>query len=839
MNYVIFHAHFYQPPRESPYTEEIDIQESAYPFDNWNERIANECYIPNTFARIIDSYGYITKIINNLEYISFNFGPTLLKWIKIYKPELYKKIIEADRESLRHFEGCGNAIAQVYNHVIMPLSDENDKRLQVYWGIKDFYYHFKRYPKGMWLSETAVDISTLEILAYYNIKFTILGEHQIKRVKKINSNEWENYFIPRKPILIRLPSGNKIIVFPFDRELSAEVSFKDALYNGDKLANNLINKLKNLENSMVLIATDGETFGHHKKFGELGLAFAINYLINSNILKISNLEYYLKNNYIEYEGEIYENTSWSCFHGIERWRSDCGCRFDPNTNQRWRTPFRQSIDFIKNEFLNLIDNNTPYKSRENFFKDLLNYIDIILMRDFEVSEFNSFSNYKEFIYNYFNDKNINDKSITIKLKLLEIYKNILFSYTSCGWFFDDISGIEATQNIKYLEYAINKMYEIFNKETIDSIKNNFLNILEKAESNYPKFINGKYIFINLINPISLELLIASHILNKQFFGENTFKYNLLFYYEDFKKINEQDYKFLLASIKVTNIKYLEEKAFIVISVLLSNMNIFIGLNFKDEIPLNFFQLFKIFKNYISKLEIIGIVNTIKNYFKNIFTLKDILINIKRKVVNKIINSYIKEIDNVMENLLYTNKFIVNNLIEYKLPIPLELLLILQLIVDLELEKIIKEETLNLEKIEEIIFYVNNAKIELDSQKFSNLIIDKISIKIENIINNFKEFTNILTLEFDKLHKEEILISKLNNIKNNLNIIKRLLELSNNLDINLNLWKAQNKFYNLYYKIFYDFYKNNTKNSYFSNYLIKINECIIELANYLKIRIINI
>lgn len=840
MNYVIFHGHFYQPPRETPYTEEIDIQESAYPFDNWNERIANECYIPNTFARIIDSYGYIIKIINNLEYMSFNFGPTLLKWIKLYKPELYQKIIEADRESLKHFEGCGNAIAQVYNHIIMPLSDENDKKLQVYWGIKDFYYHFKRYPKGMWLSETAVDTNTLEILAYYNIKFTILGEHQIKRVKKINSNEWENSFIPRKPILIKLPSGNKIIVFPFDKELSAEISFKDALYNGEKLANNLLNKLKNLENSMILIATDGETFGHHKKFGELGLAFAINYLNNSNIVKVSNLEYYLKNNYIEYEGEIIDNTSWSCAHGIERWRSDCGCKFDPNTNQKWRTPFRKAIDFLKDEFLKQIkQNNTPYKSQEEFFKDLQNYIDIILKRDFEVKDFSSFNDYKDFIYNYFNNKNENE--IQKKLKLLEIYKNILFAYTSCGWFFDDISGLEATQNMKYLEYALNKMSEVFNKEIIENIRNKFLDILEQAESNYPKYINGKYIFTNLIKPIPIELLIASHILNKQFFNENTFKYNLLFYYEEIKKINEQDYKLLLASLKANNIKYLEEKEFIVISAFLSGMNLFIGVNIKNQTELNFSQLFKIFKNYLNKLEIIGIINSIETYFKNVYTLKDILPNIKRKIVNKIINSYIKEIDNVLENLLYNNKFIVNNLIEYKLPIPLELSLILQLIIDIELEKIIKEEVINNEKIEEIKFYLNNTNIPLDFEKLSNLIIDKISSKIEIITNNFKEFSNILSIEFEKTNKEEILITKLNNIKNNLNIIKKLLDLAQNLNINLNLWKAQNKFYNLYYKTFHNFYKDNVKNPNFSfkNYLIKINECIIELANYLKIRIINI
>jgi hypothetical protein len=271
------------------------------------------------------------------------------------------------------------------------------------------------------------------------------------------------------------------------------------------------------------------------------------------------------------------------------------------------------------------------------------------------------------------------------------------------------------------------------------------------------------------------------------------------------------------------------------------MNVFTGVNLKDKIDINFSQLFKIFKNYLNKLEIISIINSMEEYFKNIFTLKDILPNVRYKVVNKIINSYIQEIDNVMESLLYNHKFIINNLIEYKISIPLELSLILQLIIDIELEKIIKEEMFNLDKIEEIIFYINNTKIPLDYEKFSNLIVDKISNKIENITNSFKEFSNISLIELDKFKKEELLISKLNNIKNSLGTIKKFLNLATNLDINLNLWKAQNKFYNLYYKIFYDFYKTNIKNTSFNfrDYLVKINECIIELANYLKIRIINI
>ncbi|MFN4219950.1 MAG: glycoside hydrolase, partial [bacterium] len=202
MKYVVFHLHFYQPPRFNPFVNEIEFQDSAYPYDNWNERIMMECYLPNVYARIFDVSGYIVNIINNLEYVSFNFGPTLIKWIKDNNFELYSKILEADKNSFQRL-GFGNAIAQVYNHIIMPLANDFDKDIQIYWGLRDFEYHFGRSSAGMWISETAVDIPTLEKLAENGIRFTILGPHQIKRYKKLDSSNWiENTgSLPNKPFI--------------------------------------------------------------------------------------------------------------------------------------------------------------------------------------------------------------------------------------------------------------------------------------------------------------------------------------------------------------------------------------------------------------------------------------------------------------------------------------------------------------------------------------------------------------------------------------------------------------------------------------------------------------
>ena len=280
--FVCIHAHFYQPPRENPWLEAIEPQKTAAPFKNWNERISAECYAPNAFARILNKKGQIKKIVNNYSQISFNFGPTLLAWIEQKKTDVYQAILEADKESQDNFGGHGSALAQPYNHMIMPLASREDKITQTVWGIKDFEYRFKRTPEGMWLPETAVDCETLEILADLGIKFTVLAPRQAKRIRGLNKSEWIDTqgetVDTTLPYVVKLPSGNSINVFFYNHILSHAIAFGDLLKFGDHFAHTLIKsfpKKNKKESQLVHVATDGETYGHHHKFSEMALAYAL------------------------------------------------------------------------------------------------------------------------------------------------------------------------------------------------------------------------------------------------------------------------------------------------------------------------------------------------------------------------------------------------------------------------------------------------------------------------------------------------------------------------------------------------------------------------------------
>ncbi len=282
--YICIHGHFYQPPRENPWLEEIELQDSAYPYRNWNERIAAECYAPNAASRILDAHEYIANIVNNYAKISFNFGPTLLIWLERFEPEIYQTILEADRLSQEKFSGHGSAIAQAYNHMILPLANERDKRTQIVWGIKDFEYRFKRQPEGMWLPETAVDIATLEILADCGIRFTILAPRQAKRVKRIEDADWgnvnESNLDTQQPYLCRLPSKKEIVIFFYDGPISQDIAFGGLLNNGEAFAHRLVQAFPKEphESKMVHIATDGETYGHHHRFGNMALSYCLHFI---------------------------------------------------------------------------------------------------------------------------------------------------------------------------------------------------------------------------------------------------------------------------------------------------------------------------------------------------------------------------------------------------------------------------------------------------------------------------------------------------------------------------------------------------------------------------------
>lgn len=283
---ICIHGHFYQPPRENPWLEEVEVEDSAYPYHDWNARITAECYGPNAASRILDSGKQIIDIVNNYSRISFNFGPTLLAWLEIQKPEVYTAILEADAESRKQFSGHGAALAQVYNHIIMPLASSRDKHTQIQWGIKDFEYRFGRKPEGMWLAETAVDLETLDMMAEAGILFTILSPKQAARVRTIGDDSWTDVsrgtIDTSMPYLCRLPSGRSIALFFYDEILAQDVAFSNLLENGEVFASRMMQYFSRTakQEGLLTVASDGETYGHHHRFGDMALAYAL-YLIGA------------------------------------------------------------------------------------------------------------------------------------------------------------------------------------------------------------------------------------------------------------------------------------------------------------------------------------------------------------------------------------------------------------------------------------------------------------------------------------------------------------------------------------------------------------------------------
>ena len=299
--YICIHGHFYQPPRENPWLEEIELQDSAYPYHDWNERISAECYAPNGAARQLDAANRIQNIVNNYAKISFNFGPTLLSWMERHDAEAYQAIREADRLSQENFSGHGSAIAQVYNHTIMPLANRRDKYTQAHWGIKDFQKRFGRFPEGLWLPETAVDLETLEVLAELGMKFTILAPRQASRIKKtMQGSRWhevgDGRIDPTRVYLCVLPSGKTINLFFYDGPISQELAFAGLLKNGETFAQRLNSVFDDSRDwpQLVHIATDGETYGHHHRHGDMALAYCLHFMASNNLARITNYGEYLE-----------------------------------------------------------------------------------------------------------------------------------------------------------------------------------------------------------------------------------------------------------------------------------------------------------------------------------------------------------------------------------------------------------------------------------------------------------------------------------------------------------------------------------------------------------------
>jgi len=535
--YLCIHGHFYQPSRQNPWLGTIDIQPSAFPYHDWNAKINAECYMVNSGANILDGDGRICDMFNNYSRMSFNFGPSLITWIKANDRPTYNSIIGADIESRKRFCGHGGAIAQVYNHIIIPLSSYRDRLLQVKWAIKDFSTNFGRCPEGIWLSETAVDTATLELLAQAGFKFTVLSPNQAHSVRKISGQAaWTEVLHgsinTRMPYACRLAGGNEISIFFYDDFLSNMVSFGSLLENGEAFAAK-ISGLARTEQEMpeiISIASDGETYGHHHRFGEMALAYCLKNIESKDDCRLTVFGEYLEKYPPVYEVRIIENSSWSCSHGIKRWKSNCSCGTHTDShgrkwNQKWRQPLREAITWLSDKNSSIFDRLSgpvslaPRQGQNE--QELLNDPGTLLIDSY--LDFSSdarggavvLDKYRKYVEPHIikNQNSNKTPDIDTILKLLEAYKNSMLMQSSDGWFFDDISRIESVQILRYAARVIDLLEDVSG----ESLEPDFLAILESAKSNKKEEGSGRDIYLkyartSFFNELKIAAMLAFDIL---------------------------------------------------------------------------------------------------------------------------------------------------------------------------------------------------------------------------------------------------------------------------------------------------------------------------------------
>lgn len=542
--FVCVHGHFYQPPRENPWLETVGVQSSASPFHDWNERITAECYAPNSASRITNDQGQITRILNNYAQMSYNFGPTLLSWLQESANRTYTAILDADKRSAQRFGGHGSALAQVYNHIIMPLASRRDAQTQIRWGIADFEHRFGRKPEGMWLAETAVSRAVLDLMAQEGIKFTILAPNQCARVRPVPAatqvgdglesegtgvaspsleqhpiQAWRETFDasvdPTQPYVVALDEGRSISVFFYDGPTSRAIAFEGLLNSGETFARRLLTSFQE-ENTasgssraqLAHVATDGESYGHHHRHGEMALSYALQWIEDKRLARVTNYGEYLAAFPPTWEAEVVENSSWSCFHGVERWRSDCGCNGGkPGWNQTWRGPLRAALDFLRDR-TSLLAVQLAAPLLKDFWSARDAYITVILDR--------SRQNLDRFFGEHTTHLLSQSERVSV-LELLELERYSQLMYTSCGWFFDEISGIETVQIIAYAGRVLQLAARLFGSDGI-GLEAEFLAFLAQAKSNIPEVGDGAQVYLQHVAGarIDLESVGAHHAIASMF-----------------------------------------------------------------------------------------------------------------------------------------------------------------------------------------------------------------------------------------------------------------------------------------------------------------------------------
>jgi len=771
--YVCIHGHFYQPPRENAWLEVIEQQDSAFPFHDWNERITHECYAPNGASRILDEEDKIINIVNNYAGISFNFGPTLLHWMERNAPEAYADVIAADKESVKRFNGHGSAIAQVYNHIILPLASRRDKETQVKWGIEDFKLRFNRSPEGMWLAETAVDTESLEVLAENGITFTILAPRQVKRIKRIKDSDWQDVVneqvSTKRPYVCKLPSGKSINLFFYDGGLSQDIAFKGILIDGKDFANRLSTAFSNNEEvELVHVATDGESYGHHHKHGDMALAFCLDYIEKQKLARITNYAEFLSLQELEWEAEIHENSSWSCVHGVERWRNDCGCSsgMNPGWNQAWRKPLRVALDWLRDQMATVFEKElsryceSPWDARNA-------YIQVILNRNE--------NNVEQFLSEYCTKVPEGDHRTKV-LRLFEMQRNSLLMFTSCGWFFDEISGIETTQILQYADRAI----QLAESESSIVLHKAFLKLLSAAPSNLPSYSNGSEVHRQCVQPSRLSLSkVGQHYAVASLFDDFPEEIIICNYRAksvDYERVEAGTFRLAIGHTQVYSLITGSAKQFY-FAVLWLGQNHIIG-NAQNFMEMNAYaemkeELLKSF-NSSSIAEVIGNMQTYFTAEK--FSMWNLFKDEQRKVLSQILDKDIRQAEEANRAIFNRSYNILTVLSEAALPIPAVLRKNLETVINTDIRHFFENGQMFTSRLE---------KLAEDAQKW-NVELDK---------------TTIAFAAGRKLFEVLKGLNANDQADRTLDTLLRIMVVLQNLQIELELFEVQNQYFKLGKKVF--------------------------------------
>jgi alpha-amylase/alpha-mannosidase (GH57 family) len=707
--YICIHAHFYQPPRENPWLETVERQESAYPYHDWNERITAECYAPNCASRILDARDHIREIVNNYSKISFNFGPTLLSWMQENDPEIYRCIIESDRQSQKRFSGHGSAMAQAYNHIIMPLANSRDKHTQVLWGIRDFEHRFGRFPEGIWLPETAVDLETLEILAEQGIKFTVLAPRQAGRTRKIGSRSWKDVssgrIDPSRAYLAKLPSGRKINLFFYDGPISQAVAFEKLLNSGEQFAARLESGFSDARDwpQLVHIATDGETYGHHHRHGEMALSYALHRIESQGSRRLTNYGEFLERFPPAHEVQIIENTAWSCVHGVERWRSDCGCNAGhAGWNQKWRGPLRAALDFLRDEAALLFERHAgellrdPWAARNDYINVILDRLPESLWIFFEKHS----------------QRQLQAEETVKVLKLLEMQRHAMLMYTSCGWFFDEISGIETVQVLQYAGRVI-QLAAVTTKVDLES---EFVNLLAKAESNIPELSNGAKVYEMLVRPALVNLCkVGAHFAISSIFegSEDRPKFCYQIKTVDYHRLDSHSVKLALGRIRVTSEITRDSRELVFGVVHINDQILHAGVrDFTDEE--DYRQLIELAQRESESGAFAELLNALDQRLGGMqYSLKSLFKDEQKRILDLILSHTLKEAETSFYQIYQRNGSLLRFLQEMQQPVPDVLRVTSEFVINNDLKNTLEHDPVDPLRISMLLELAKREGIELE------------------------------------------------------------------------------------------------------------------------------